>query len=141
MGNAFSSLYFKDKGYLDSLNVTFKLKDSLFSRTLKRVEKEKKKDSITTDSLKPIAKLKLTASEKKHNRKVAKQNRRFNRIHGFINKHEGYTRNFQFLGVDSTIAYMKIKSFSNGNYRKFYKESFKTLDSVTNQESYYRFTR
>lgn len=129
VGNAFSTLYFKDKGYLDSLNVTFKLKDSLFSRTLKRVEKEKKKDSIATDSLKPIAKIKLTASEKKQNRKVAKQNRRFKRIHGFINKHDGYTRNFQFL-EDSTVAYMKIKSFSNGNYRKFYKESFKTIDSL-----------
>jgi C-terminal processing protease CtpA/Prc len=130
VGNAFSSLYFKDKGYLDSLNVTFKLKDSLFSRTLKRVEKEKKKDSIAVDSLKPAEIVKLSPSEKKKNRITAKKNRRFNRIHGFINKHEGYTRNFQFLEVDSTIAYMKIKSFSNGNYRKFYKESFKTLDSL-----------
>ncbi|MFG6687728.1 S41 family peptidase [Mariniflexile sp. HNIBRBA6329] len=133
VGKGFSALYYKDKGFKDSLSMTFKLKDSLFSRTLKRVEKEKKKDSVAIDSFKPSKTLKLSPSEKKENRKAAKEKRKFDRKHGFINKTEGYTRTFKFLEADSTVAYMNIKSFSNGNYRKFYKESFELLDSLKTQ--------
>ncbi|MEN3324572.1 S41 family peptidase [Mariniflexile soesokkakense] len=130
VGKGFSALYYKDKGFKDSLSVTFKLNDSLFNKTFKRVEKEKKKDSIALDSLKPAEIVKLTPLEKKELRKAAKVKRQFKRKHGFINKAEGYTRNFKFLEADSMVAYMNIKSFSNGNYKKFYKESFEMLDSL-----------
>lgn len=133
LGKGFSALYYKDKGFKDSLIVTFKLKDSLFNRTFKRGEKEKKKDSIVINSLKPAEIVKLSPLEKKKHREAAKENRQFNRKHGFINKAEGYTRNFKFLEADSTVAYMNIKSFSNGNYKKFYRESFEMLDSLKTQ--------
>ena len=129
----FSTLYYKDKGFKDSLQVTFKVKDSLFSKTFKRVEKEKKKDSIASDTLKIEKKPKLTKLEKKQQRLAAREKRKFNKNHGFISKDKGYTRTFKFLEADSTIAYMKIASFSNGNYKNFYKESFAKIDSAKTQ--------
>lgn len=128
LGKAFSTLYYKDKGFKDSLKVVFKLKDSVFTRTFKRIEKEKKEDTIAIDSLKPTKVVKLSKFEKKANRKKAKEKRLFDKKHGFINKNEGYTRNFKFLQTDSTVTYMQIKAFSNGDYKDFYRESFKKID-------------
>ena len=34
---------------------------------------------------------------------------------------EAFIIGSDFIGKDSVIAYMKIRSFSNGNYKKFYK--------------------
>src|SRR5690606_16272433 len=74
--------------------------------------------------------LKLTQSEKKALKLASKQKRKFGRKHSFIAATQNYTRNFYFLEEDSTIAYMKLRSFTNGNYKKFYKESFNKLDSA-----------
>ena len=41
-----------------------------------------------------------------------------------------YTRNLNFKGNDSSIAIMKIRGFGNGNYKKFYKQSFAKIDSL-----------
>ncbi len=38
-----------------------------------------------------------------------------------------FNRDLQYLGKDSSVAYMKIKTFSGTYSRKFYKESFKEL--------------
>lgn len=133
IGKVFSTLYYKDKGFVDSLHITFKSKDSLFTKTFKRVEKEEKKDSIANDSLKVEKKPELTKLEKKQKKIVAKDKRKFNKTHGFISKDKGYTRNFKFLEADSSIAYMKIASFSNGNYKTFYEESFAKIDSTKTQ--------
>ncbi len=131
VGKGFRYLYYKEKGFLDSLNITFKLNDSLFKRTFKRIEKDKKQDSIANNkTLEKVKKPKLTKQEKKNKRIAAKEKRKKDRKYGFISKDEGYTRNFKFFEADSTVAYMKIKAFSNRNYKKFYKESFAKLDSA-----------
>lgn len=127
LGKGFSGLYFKDKGFVDSLSVTFKMKDSLFNKTFERVEKDKKQDTISNDTLKTIKKPKLTKEEKIQNRIASKEKRRFNKKHGFISRDKSYTRNFKLLEADSTVAFMKIRAFSNGNYKKFYNESFAEL--------------
>lgn len=129
VGKAFSRFYYKDKGFLDSLKVTFKNKDSVFIKQFKRIKEEEKKsekDSITTKKEKPK---KLTKLEKKENKLARKQKRKDHKKYGFIAKSKEYTRNFNFIGKDSTVAYMKIRGFSYGNYKKFYKESFKELAS------------
>src|SRR5690606_9913924 len=128
VGKYFSSFYFKDKGFRDSLQISFKNKDSIFTKTFKRILKDdplKKTDSSAIS--KPI---KLTKSEKKVLRLVAKQKRKYNRKHGFIAETKNHTRNFRFMEEDSTTAYMNLRSFTNGPYRKFYKESFQKLDSA-----------
>ncbi|AUP77719.1 S41 family peptidase [Flavivirga eckloniae] len=128
VGRRFSSFYYKDKGYVDSLRVTFKNEDSLFIKTLRRIEKKKK--SKKKDSTKIVKPVKLTSAEKKANRIAAKKKRKFNRMHGFIKKYKTYTRNFRFVEEAEDVAYMKLRGFTNGNYKRFYKESFAKLDSA-----------
>jgi C-terminal processing protease CtpA/Prc len=129
VGRNFSTFYYKDKGFRDSLQIEFKTKDSIFNKILKRLpkkEKTKEKDSLTPKA-KPV---KLTKEERKQNKIAAKKKRKKDKKFGFIAKTKTYTRNFNFIGKDSTTAYMKIRGFTNGAYRKFYKESFKKLDSA-----------
>ena len=82
VGKRFTSFYYKDKGFLDSLKVTFKIKDSLFDKTFKRIatkDKTGKNDSI--EKIKPV---KLSIAKKKENRLVAKVKRKYNKKYGYI---------------------------------------------------------
>lgn len=130
IGKGFSAYLTRDKGFLDSLKVTFRNKDSVFVKSFKRILKEEKKKE--TDSIKPkrLKKKKLSKAEKQANRLANKKKKKYNKKHGYISKSKLYTRNFNFIGQDSIIGYMKIRSFSNGNYKKFYKEVFAKLDSL-----------
>lgn len=133
VAKGFSVFYTRDKGFLDSLSVTLKQKDSLFVKKFIRIKKEKNKELNDSISFKNEKPLKLSNKEKKVNRIAKRKRKKYNRKHGFITKSKTYTRNFEFIGVDSTVAFMKIRSFTNGNYKRFYKEVFKTLDSLKTQ--------
>lgn len=128
VGRNFSTFYYKENGFIDSLTIQFKLKDSIFSKTLKRISKKDKIEE--SDSIAKKAPIKLTKLERKEHKVLERNKRKKDKIFGFIAKDKTYTRNFNFIGQDSSTAYIKIRSFSNGNYRKFYKESFKKLDSA-----------
>lgn len=126
IGRYFSSFYYKDKGFQNSLNITLKNNDSTFVKALKRIsKKDKKKDSVNI--LKPK---KLTLNEKVIKKRAKKNRKKEKRRRGYITKTKEYTRNFNFKGEDGTIAYMKLRSFTNGKFRKFYKESFVKIDSA-----------
>ena len=136
IGRFFKVLYVRDKGFLDSLKLTFKLKDSTFTKLFKRISKKTKKKKEDTlrplqDSLKqkkeiqPLSKVALKAR-----RLAKKKQKKKNKVYGFIPRSKDYTRNFNFIGSDTIVGYMKIRGFSNGNYKTFYKESFKKLDSA-----------
>ncbi|MFD1613676.1 S41 family peptidase [Gelatiniphilus marinus] len=132
VGKNFKTFYYRNKGFVDSLKVTFKNKDSVFTKTFKRLKKEDKKvenDSLKNDSAKTVKPKRLTKSEKKAKRIARKKKKKFNKKHGYISKNK-YTRNLNFIGNDSTIALMKIRAFGNGPYKAFYKESFAKLDSA-----------
>ncbi|TXE11879.1 peptidase S41 [Seonamhaeicola algicola] len=130
VSKGFTTFYYKEKGFLDSLQVTFKKNDSVFTKTLKRIAKNEKKKKVITDSLKEEAPKKLTKAEKKALKIAKKARKKYNKKHGYISKRKQYTRNFNFIGTDSSVAYMKIRSFTNGNYKKFYQESFAKMDSL-----------
>jgi C-terminal processing protease CtpA/Prc len=132
VSKGFRQFYVRDKGFLDSLQVTFKTKDSVFSKLFKRVPKKEKDDStkVKTDSIKKEKPKKLTKTEKKANRLAAKKRKKDNKKYGFISRTKEYTRSLTFIGKDSSVAYMKIRGFSNGNYKTFYEESFKKIDSA-----------
>ena len=130
IGKGFSRFYYKDKGFLDSIQVTLKAKDSLFKKTFRRVpkkDKKAKKDSISEKKIKPK---KLTKQEKQANKLAKKRKRKKDKMYGYISKTKNYTRNLDFIGKDSIVAYMNIRGFTNGNYKRFYKQSFKKLDSA-----------
>ena len=128
VGRYFSSFYYKDKGFVDSLEITFKKNDSLFLKTLRRHLKKEK--PVDNDSLK-IKKTKKSNKEKTRLAKLkSKQKKREDKKRGYNSERKTYNRNFSFIGKDSSVAYMKILSFTKKNYRRFYKESFKKIDSA-----------
>ena len=131
VGNRFQRFYAREKGPLDSLLVRYKLKDSVFDRTYRWIDKIAKKDSTVVDSAKISAKtIKLTKAEKKIFKKENKQKRKDKSKYGYNSKFKTNTREMTFIGLDSATAYMKIRGFSNGDYKAFYKESFEILDSL-----------
>ncbi len=130
VGSRFLSFYYRDKGFLDSLQVTFKNKDSVFSKVFKRIDKKAKpKDSLNSkiDTLKVK---KLSKLEKKEKKRKAKKKRENHNKYGYIASKKLYTRHFSLKGKDSSIAYMRIRGFTRGAYKDFYKESFKKIDSL-----------
>ncbi len=142
VGKAFRAYYVRDKGFLDSLEVTFKTKDYTFSKMFKRVPKKDSSISLSTrnntkdsievknDSIKKVKPKKLTKQQKDSLKIASKKRKKYNKKHGFIVRSKEYTRNFKFIGKDGAVAYMKIRGFGNGNYKKFYEESFAKIDSA-----------
>lgn len=132
MGRAFQRLYARDKGFLDSLSVTFKQKDSLYSKTFRRIPKDSTSKKIDTISQNPdsIKVVKLTKTEKLLRKQKAKEKRLQNKIYGSEGSDGKFTRNFNYVKRDSLVAVMKIRGFGNGNFKKFYKQSFAQLDSL-----------
>lgn len=135
-GFRFLSYYAKDKGRFDSISLKLRQPDSTFVKMYKRVLKKDtssvKKDSLKQDSLKAVKKdvVKLTKAERKAKRKNLKAKRKYNRDYGYISSRNEYTRNLNFVGKDSAVALLKIRGFSNGKYKNFYDDSFKTIDSL-----------
>ncbi|MBU2995177.1 S41 family peptidase [Cellulophaga baltica] len=127
----FSSFYFKDKGYLDSLSITFKQHDSVFSRMFRRIPKDSVLSKI--DSLKNEEIVKLSRDQKRAKKHASKYKRKYNLKHGYIPLKKTYTRNFRFIGIDSSVAYIKISNFNNGPYEKFYKETFQKIKASNTQ--------
>lgn len=135
-GNRFMGYYVLDKGRFDSISLTLKNSDSIFVKQYKRVLKKDttqvKKDSVKSDSIKVEKKkaIKLTKAERKAKKLERKAKRKHNQKYGYSPSRKEYTRNLNFVGKDSSVALMKIRGFSNGKFKDFYEESFKTLDSL-----------
>lgn len=122
----FNRFYFYDKGRQDSLQLTLRKNDSVYTKMFRRVLKQKKKDS-TSQNIKKKKPVKLTRAEKKDRKRKAKAKRKFNDKYGYIKSRKHYTRNFKFLDDGRSIGYLKIRSFTNGKYKDFYQESFAKL--------------
>lgn len=104
-------------GVNDSLKFVFKHIDSVFSKTIHRLKPVKKTNSKQTDSIvrKPLKDLKSN---------------KFKSIFGFDKTTNEYSKSLIFKGKDSLVAYLKIKDFSKGLFRKAYSKLF---DSIKNQ--------
>ena len=130
IASRFSGFYYKDKGFVDSLSITLKKEDSLFTKMFRRIPKDSvkgKKKEIDSLAKKPK---KLTDQEKRDLKLKQKEKKNRDYIYGFEKDRNRYTRNLDFIGKDSSVAFMKIRSFGNGNYKNFYKESFAKIDSL-----------
>ena len=134
VASRFARYYMKNNGFQDSIHITFKNTDSIFTRTILWKDKNEKntnaKDSIANDSIQKIIVKKLTKEERKAEKSAKKIKRKNNKKRGYVESKDEYTRTFTLIGADSLVAYMKIRGFSNGNYKDFYEESFKTIDSL-----------
>lgn len=128
VGARFAGFYKREKGFQDSIQVTFQNKDSIFNKTFAWF-KNKKDTTIVKDSLK-LPRKKLTKVEKKQAKKERKALSKYNSKRGYIASTKQYTRTLDFVDADSTVAYLKIRGFTTGNYEDFYAETFQLLDSL-----------
>ncbi|WP_394747829.1 S41 family peptidase [Spongiimicrobium salis] len=124
-------LYRKHEGYLDSVSLQLRKADSVFVKQYKRYNK----DSLLLaerikDSLPKPEKVKLTKAERKAKKKAFKAKRKYNAKRGYIASRKHYNRNLEFLDSTGQTAYMQIRSWTNGPYKKFYEESFAKIDSA-----------
>ncbi|MGI9649575.1 S41 family peptidase [Chryseobacterium sp. RLHN22] len=101
--DVFFNFFVAEKGIMDSAKIETLYKDKRQTLTLKRETKDKK------DLEKDKAEKKRSPEKK---------------LNDYVASTSSYNRNFKFLDKDSTIAYMKIKSFSRTFSNKFYKQSF-----------------
>lgn len=106
LARRFNTYFTLEYGILDSVKIEAKLKDGIETLVLKRETKTK------TEKKKEKQDQKLTQEKK---------------TKGYNPITKSFNRNLQFLAKDSSVAYIKIKSFSGTYSKKFYKETFATL--------------
>ncbi len=128
VGMNLSTYYFYDKGFKDSIQMTFKKNDSVFNKMFRRIPKDSMAVKIKKDSVKATPK-KLSKTERKLAKQKRKQKLKDNYKYGYVASKKHYIRNFKFMDNDS-VAYMKIRGFTKGEYEDFYKEVFTKIDSV-----------
>lgn len=105
----FFNYYVAEKGYQDraTLETTYKGEKKTYQLT---------RESKSEDDLKHDKENKKRTQEKK--------------INDYIAFSDSYNRNFKFLDKDSTISYIKVKSFSGDYSAKFYKETFEKIKNA-----------
>jgi hypothetical protein len=108
-------------GIVDSLRFQFKFKDSIFERTIYRPNF--KKNSLSTKENK-IVKKTVNKQELKAKKKAEQKKKALN---GYDSFRKQYNRELTFKTTDSSVAVMKIRGFSTGNHKDFYKQSFELL--------------
>jgi len=123
----FSNFYYSENGFKDSLTLLLKKRDSIYFKKLGWLEKGMsiKKDSSITEE--PTEMLK---SDKIAQKKKQKAKRKEGRTRGYVASRNYYLRNLDFIGRDSSVAYLKIRGFGKGNQNKFYKKAFAKIDSA-----------
>lgn len=109
---SFAAMYSAKNGVLDSLTYEIKTGDSLRWVTILRkdVDKDKKKDTTAKPAV-----------------KVARVPGKIRRKKGYNFETGLYNRNLRFIDSDSGVAVLKIRAFTTGPYRKFYKEAFQRI--------------
>jgi len=140
----FDSFYTYTHQPKDSILLTLSMGDSTFNHYIKR-QYVKPKEYEQKDSVKSkvdtLAKIvlkdtieveKLSKDERKQKRAEAKLKRQWKRQHGYNEYTKLCYRNFKFIEADSAlnVAYMKIRVFTKGDYKKFYNKCFEQIDSA-----------
>ena len=127
-GKRFSTFFTTENGIQDSLQYQFKFNDSIKDITIRRQKPDTSKKEQQKNNLNKV-KPKLTETEKL----ALKALKRRKKINGYNKDNQNYFRNLDFIKKDSSIAVMKIRGFKNGNYKPFYKQSFKMLNNLHTQ--------
>jgi len=103
---AFLNYYTLEKGYLDSVTLQTKYDNRIADISIKRqskTDKELVKDKVQS---------KVTAEQK---------------VQDYDINSKTYNRSFKFIKADSSVAYIKVKTFSSTLASKFYKETFEKI--------------
>ena len=110
----------------DSVKLTFRFNDSIYSTKIYSTYKKKKKNDTLN------RKIKLSRTEKKIKKEKQKIKHTENSKYAFNKFKQQKVRALSFIGKDSTIGYLKIRKFAGGkkNMKAFYHETFKRMDSL-----------
>ncbi len=120
---SFAGLYQLEMGLKDTLRVEFSHQDSIYHKKIIRkpkVASQKIVKVVDTLQVKP-SKSELKALKKKQKLFL------YNKANGT------YQYDYKILGKDSSVALLKISSFSSGKYPKIYKHVFKDLQEKSIQ--------
>lgn len=123
LSKRFHAFMLSDFDFTDSLTCSIRVADSLATMVLLR---QRPIDTTKRDSVKVAIKKSLTAAQKDS---VKIENRKKKYL-GYNYDEKSFSKSLTFLEADSSIALMHIGDFSLGQYKKFYKNSFKKLDSL-----------
>lgn len=134
MDYAFAQRYFlqyaqNNIGYKDSITLTLKKNDSVFTRIVKR-DFPKKSEKVEKSTTPTPAKI-LTKEEKQKQKKLAEHRQKIKRYFGYNQETMDYDRSITFPAKeDSTIAVLTIKNFTNGNSTKGYPYIFDSIQKL-----------
>jgi len=118
LGKGFPRYFYYEQGIKDSIICRLNFKDTIRTITLKRPATAK------------ITDVKKTKEQFEKERVLQKKEKKKRKLLGYDPLKRIYSKLLTFPVKDSSIAVMKISDFMKGNYRKFYKNSFKLLDSL-----------
>lgn len=119
----FTSFLTNEIGINDSLNYVFKQNDSVKAIVINRLKIEPK------DKTKSKSKTTNVPKATPKNEKQLVDTKKEKRIFGYDETTKTFSKKLSFVASDSSIAVLKIKDFSKGNYRKAYKSVFEDLKS------------
>ncbi len=112
INQAFFNFYTLEHGFLDSARLTTQCDNQISEITIRRQKKSDRE--ISQDKETP----KITTVQKVQDYDAASNT---------------YNRSFKFLNKDSTIAYIKVKSFTATFSKKFYRESFAKIKKARSE--------
>lgn len=120
-GRRFGTYFNYSNGIKDSIVYEFKKNDTLKTVLINRgiVDSTAIKRKLAKLPLTEIEKAKIVADQKEFKAKKS--------IFGYDEATKVYNRDLSFLEKDSSIAVIKIKSFSKGKFKPFYKQSFEKI--------------
>lgn len=110
----FTTYLTNEIGINDSLTYVFKQNDSLKEMVVSRLKSEKKIKTIGAEKVKVESKKNVISKRDK-------------RIYGFDEKTKLCSIDLSFASKDSSIAVLKLRDFSKGNFRKAFAEIFEKL--------------
>ncbi len=112
MNLTFFNYYTLENGYLDSVKLKTVCDNTVQDVQLKRQKKNTKE--VTEEKILP----KVTADQK---------------LQDYDASSKTYNRSFKFLKSDSSVAYIKIKSFSATYAKKFYDKTFRKIKNAKSE--------
>lgn len=121
LNRAFSSWYTSIYPNSDTINLKLNYRDSTFNYQLVTYKKDPSKPAVKKNPIK------LSADSLLAKKKIEKEKLK-QRYRG-LDEQKKPILDLQFKGADSSIAYLKVKSFSfpYANFDRFFKESFESI--------------
>ncbi|MCL9807469.1 S41 family peptidase [Flavobacterium amniphilum] len=113
----FTTFLTEEIGFNDSLSFTLKYKDSVYDKMICRKKKDKKENKPLTEK----------QEERLVTKDIIKKKNKNKRIFGYDEKTKEFSKSLRFIGKDTTVAYLKINDFVDGNFKKAYKVIFDSI--------------